>query len=260
MDPIAAPAVAASGSSQAAEEGGAPTDGPAEEPAWRIRPDLAQGALDGAEAEQRQDPDGVEGEGGEGEAEAGAGADGRSEEAVKARFYRQSRHVFVLSSAGKPIYARHGEEDRLATLTPMISAIYDQFDDQGDPIQCIVSGNHRFVFQKREPLYLLGISNNRDPEGLLIQQMQYVYQCIVSLVTDSRLAALKRNLRMDISSHLEPHVITELYDSMDQNPCFLLGGWNCLPIDLDVRKAVTAVIKKHHVADMIYGMMLGENK
>ena len=96
----------------------------------------------------------------------------------------------------------------------------------------------------------------RDPEGLLIQQMQYVYQCIVSLVTDSRLAALKRNLRMDISSHLEPHVITELYDSMDQNPCFLLGGWNCLPMDLEVRKAVTNVIKQNHVADMMYGLMI----
>lgn len=171
-------------------------------------------------------------------------------------FHQKSRHVFVLSSAGKPIYARHGEEDRLATLMPMISAIYDQFDDQGDPIQCIIAGRHRFVFQKREPLYLLAISDQRDPEGLLIQQLQYVYQCVVSLVTDSRLAALKRNLRMDISSHLEPHVITELYDGMEQNPCFLLGGWNCLPMDLEVRKAVTKCVKDARVPEVIYALMI----
>ena len=186
----------------------------------------------------------------------GGGTDEESDGEDGLAFHRKSRHVFVLSSAGKPIYARHGEEDRLATLMPMISAIYDQFDDQGDPIQCIVAGRHRFVFQKREPLYLLAISDQRDPEGLLIQQLQYVYQCVVSLVTDSRLAALKRNLRMDISSHLEPHVITELYDSMDRNPCFLLGGWNCLPMDLEVRKAVTKVVKDARVPEAIYALLI----
>lgn len=171
-------------------------------------------------------------------------------------FHRKSRHVFVLSSAGKPIYARHGEEDRLATLMPMISAIYDQFDDQGDPIQCINAGRHRFVFQKRDPLYLLAISDQRDPEGLLVQQLEYVYQCVVSLVTDSRLAALKRNLRMDISSHLEPHVIEELYDGMERNPCFLLGGWNCLPMDLEVRKGVWKCIKDARVPEAIYALLI----
>jgi len=170
---------------------------------WRIHADLAPGAV--VDVGGEEEPPG---------ASRGASPEPHSDEA----FYRQSRHVFVLSSAGKPIYARHGEEDRLATLMPMISAIYDQFDDQGDPIQCIAAGGHRFVFHKRDPLYLLAISDQRDPEIFLIQQMEYVYASIVSLVTDSRLQALQRNLRMDISSHLEPHVITELYDAMDRPP------------------------------------------
>ena len=236
-EPSPPPPVVGDDAAAAADESGA----------WRIRADLAQGAMVAAGDVGGPDSDAAAEE---------EGREGGAEEASGSAFYRKSRHVFVLSSAGKPIYARHGEEDRLATLMPMISAIYDQFDDQGDPIQCIVSGNHRFVFQKREPLYLLAISDQRDPEGLLIQQMQYVYQCIVSLVTDSRLAALKRNLRMDISSHLEPHVITELYDCMERNPCFLLGGWNCLPMDLEVRKAVTQTLKDARVPDAIYSLLV----
>ncbi len=220
---------------------------PAIEPAGEVRGGAVETArIEQATVEVIDDAPGAADEGG---ADEGDGEDGLP-------FHRKSRHVFVLSSAGKPIYARHGEEDRLATLMPMISAIYDQFDDQGDPIQCIIAGRHRFVFQKREPLYLLAISDQRDPEGLLIQQLQYVYQCVVSLVTDSRLAALKRNLRMDISSHLEPHVITELFDSMERNPCFLLGGWNCLPMDLEVRKAVTKCVKDSRVPEAIYALMI----
>lgn len=37
-------------------------------------------------------------------------------EASSRQFYSQSRQVFVLSYAGKPIYSRHGEESRLASL------------------------------------------------------------------------------------------------------------------------------------------------
>ena len=58
-------------------------------------------------------------------------------------------------------------------------------------------GNEHFV-RPAAQLRLLAISAERDPEGLLIQQLQYVYQCVVSLVTDTRLAALKRDPRMNI--------------------------------------------------------------
>ena len=41
------------------------------------------------------------------------------------------------------------------------------------------------------------------------------------------------------------------------NPCYLLGGWNCLPMDLEIRKAVTAAIKACHVPDIMYALMVG---
>ena len=43
---------------------------------------------------------------------------------------------------------------------------------------------------------------------------------------------------------------------MDRNPCFLLGGWNCLPMDLEVRKAVTKVVKDARVPEAIYALLI----
>jgi hypothetical protein len=36
---------------------------------------------------------------------------------------RKKKHFFILSEAGKPIYARHGDENELASLMAVIQVI-----------------------------------------------------------------------------------------------------------------------------------------
>ena len=43
--------------------------------------------------------------------------------------------------------------------------------DKKDDIKSIVAGKHRFVFCKRDPLYILAISNKDDPSMLLAHQV-----------------------------------------------------------------------------------------
>jgi hypothetical protein len=56
------------------------------------------------------------------------------------------KHVFVLSQAGKPIYARYGDEQRMAPFMAAISAVISFVDDAKDVIRHFRAGNHDFVF------------------------------------------------------------------------------------------------------------------
>lgn len=64
---------------------------------------------------------------------------------------RQDKHVFVLSSAGKPIYSRHGDEQSLAPFMGVIQAIisFSQSTSYGsrdseDLIRSIRAGKKRY--------------------------------------------------------------------------------------------------------------------
>jgi len=59
---------------------------------------------------------------------------------------RHHKHVFVVSSAGKPIYARYGDEQRMAPFMAAISAVVSFVDDSGDTIRHFKAGRHQFVF------------------------------------------------------------------------------------------------------------------
>jgi hypothetical protein len=198
----------------------------------------------------------------DGAAAAGGGAEGKQEgeaEVSERQFFEHGRHVFVLSAAGKPIYSRYGEESRLATLMPMVCAIIDQYDDLGGSgIQCIIAGELRFVFYRRDPLYLLGITQQSDPPELVTRQLEYVYDQIVSLVTSGHIDALRKNPKRDIRHLIDgaEHVVHQLIDDMDSSPCFLLNCWSCLPMDPALRREITAAIQSQRCPEILYGLMV----
>lgn len=63
-------------------------------------------------------------------------------------------------------------------------------------------GEHRFVFQNREPVYLLAVSEAGEPLAQLAAQMDFVYDQIVSLLTATRLNVLKRQPQYDVKKYL----------------------------------------------------------
>lgn len=61
---------------------------------------------------------------------------------------RRDKQVFVLSSAGKPIFSRHGDEQQLAQLMGVIQAIISISQEEAgsdDFIRCITTARRRWV-------------------------------------------------------------------------------------------------------------------
>lgn len=77
-------------------------------------------------------------------------------------------HFFVLSSAGKPIYSLHGNEDKLATLFGVMQALVSVVHANQDMIMSIHAVGMKFVFLLKGPLILVAASRR----NLSVQQIQ----------------------------------------------------------------------------------------
>lgn len=84
----------------------------------------------------------------------------------------RKKHVFVLSSAGKPIYSRYGNEDKLAWLFGVMQTLvsFVQMDD--DTIKSIHAGDTLFVFLNKKPLILVAVSKTEESVGQLTTQLK----------------------------------------------------------------------------------------
>lgn len=102
---------------------------------------------------------------------------------------KQEKHVFVLSSAGKPIYSRYGDEQSLAPYMGVIQAIisFSQSTSYGsrdseDLIRSIRAGKKRYIHLIHTYTYILFHYSTYTNLGGLYAELshQYLY-CIVCL-------------------------------------------------------------------------------
>ncbi|KAI9334112.1 trafficking protein Mon1-domain-containing protein [Obelidium mucronatum] len=107
------------------------------------------------------------------------------------------KHFFVLSSAGKPIFSRYGNESEITELMGVFQTIVSFFehdtsdgDSLGDVIQSFTAGNHLFVFKIMGPIYLVGVSATGESEFELEKQLGYIHDQILSITTLAQLTRI----------------------------------------------------------------------
>lgn len=80
----------------------------------------------------------------------------------------QREHIFILSTAGKPIYSFHGKEDKLATIFGVMQALVSVVHANQDVIMSIHAVGIQFVFLQKGPLILVAASRR----NISVQQIQ----------------------------------------------------------------------------------------
>jgi hypothetical protein len=94
---------------------------------------------------------------------------------ASAEWKQHKKHFFVLSSAGKPIYSRYGDENQLSTFTGVIQAIISFYQDNDDTIRSIHTDTERIIFLLRPPLYFVVVSRTEESDSAVgFCSMQYV--------------------------------------------------------------------------------------
>ncbi|CAM1324116.1 MON1A (predicted), partial [Pycnogonum litorale] len=132
---------------------------------------------------------------------------------------QRDKHIFILSEAGKPIYSRFGNEDKLVTIMGVMQALVSVVMDTKDTIRSMSTGEggHLFVFLVRSPVILVGISRCGESETQLIIQLTYIYNqnlVFAILIADGQLVTLVR-MKKYFLHPADLHLVLNMVDATE---------------------------------------------
>jgi hypothetical protein len=116
----------------------------------------------------------------------------------------ERKHIFILSSSGKPIFSRYGDEQELVTTFGLLQAMVSIVLDSGDSIRSIRAGHRKIVYFMKQSMYFVAISSTREPELVLIKHLQFLYNQILVVLTSKVHDIFRNNPSADIRQLLGP--------------------------------------------------------
>eukprot|EP00605_Chrysophyceae_sp_TOSAG23-4_P002094 GSChrysophyteH1.ASY1.ANO1.2317.1 assembled CDS len=128
---------------------------------------------------------------------------------------KRNKHIFILSSSGKPIFSRYGDEQDMSTTFGLVQAMISVVQDQGDAIQCIKAGSRRIVFFIRNNLYFVCVTSTDEPEVVILKQLEFMYNQILFILTDQVHRILEENSAKDLRDLLGPDATRIMHAACD---------------------------------------------
>lgn len=160
---------------------------------------------------------------------------------------RDLKHIFVLSSSGKPVFTRHGDEQELVTTFGLLQAMASVIQDAGDEISTIQAGSRRIVYFMRGSLYFVSISSSGEPEAVLWRQLEFIHNQILFILTTKIHDVLRMNAAKDIRDLLGYDSMKLMHESCknDITPsCIAFNAVNGFVCATDLRDEITGHLKK----------------
>ncbi len=174
------------------------------------------------------------------------------------------KHYMILSSAGKPIYSRHGDLGLINSYMGVVQTIISFYEGANNPLLGFTAGNARFVITIEGPLYFVAISKLRESDAQLRSQLDALYMQILSTLT---LPTLKNIFvhrpSTDLRKPLEgtESLLSSLADSFTRgSPSTLLGALECLRLRKSQRHAINNVFLKNRSEKLLYGLIVAGGK
>lgn len=166
----------------------------------------------------------------------------------------------ILSSAGKPIYSRHGDQNLINGYIGIVQTIISFYEGAKDPLKGFTAGGARFVIYTDGPLYFVAISRLGESDAQLRAQLQALYMQILSTLTLPTLLQLFKNRpSTDLSRPLhgtEP-LLSSLADTFTKgSPSALLSALECLKIRKSQRHLINNTLLKTRSDKLLYGLIV----
>lgn len=172
---------------------------------------------------------------------------------------KHRKHVFVLSNAGKPIYTRYGDDQKLAPFMASLMALVSFVEDSKDNIRHFIAGNLKVVFFVRGPMYLACISRNKnDTVAELSRQLFFVHSQIVSTLTFSTITKiLSKRPDFDLRGLLTDTdlVIDNLVHKFSHHLGLALGAIQPLPLPPGTRVKIENAFEEAACPELLFGML-----
>lgn len=174
------------------------------------------------------------------------------------------KHYMILSSAGKPIYSRHGDLALINSSMGVVQTIISFYEGAKNPLLGFTAGNTRFVIVIRGPLYFVAISKLGESDTQLRAQLEALYMQILSTLTLPTLTHIFANRpSTDLRKPLEgtESLLSSLADSFTKgSPSALLGALECLKIRKSHRHAINNAFLRSRADNLLYGLIVAGGK
>ncbi|KAB5536482.1 vacuolar fusion protein MON1 [Coniochaeta sp. 2T2.1] len=174
------------------------------------------------------------------------------------------KHYMILSSAGKPIWSRHGDLSLINSYMGVVQTIISFYEGAKNPLLGFTAGNARFVIVTEGPLYFIVISRLGESDSQLRAQLDALYMQILSTLT---LPALKHIFVNRPSTDLRKplqgteSLLSSLADSFTKgSPSALLGALECLRLRKSQRHVINNIFLKPRTEKLLYGLIVAGGK
>ncbi|KAI9808457.1 MAG: Vacuolar fusion protein mon1 [Pycnora praestabilis] len=186
--------------------------------------------------------------------------EGDNEEALLGLWRSKMKHFLILSSAGKPIYTRHGDPNLISGYIGVIQTIISFYHEGSDPLKSFTAGGVRFVIMSEGPLYLVAISRLGESDSQLRVQLEALYMQILSTLTLPNLmhifsARPSSDLRRPLQG-TEP-LLSALADTFTRgSPPTLLSALECLKLRSSQRQLINDTLLGARSQSLLYGLIV----
>jgi hypothetical protein len=175
----------------------------------------------------------------------------------------KKKHIFILSSAGKPIYTLHGDCDKLAGIMGVLVGLISFVTDNNDTIKSVIAGDHKIVFLLKGPIYLALVAKTNESIEQLNVQLDHMHSQIISVLTISAHKMLTDKANLDLRNLLggTDRYLTSLAAAMNSQPSFLLNSIHCLRLPATTRNAIGQVLTtERQGSDIFYALLLAKGQ
>lgn len=186
--------------------------------------------------------------------------DGSNEESLMIRWRLKLKHFMILSTAGKPIYSRHGDDQLISNSIGVIQTILSIFINDKDSLKSFTAGDTRFVVVTKGYLFLVAISRLGETDAQLQAQLDALYMQILSTLTLPKMERLFLNRpSTDLRRPLEgtETLLSALADGFTRgSPSTLLSALESLKLRKTTRDTINKTFGKCKSPNLLYGLIV----
>ncbi|EPS45671.1 hypothetical protein H072_329 [Dactylellina haptotyla CBS 200.50] len=176
----------------------------------------------------------------------------------------RKKHFFILSSAGKPVYSRYGDETVVSQFMGVIQTIISFFQEGNDPLKSFTAGKHKFTILQEGHLYLVGVSSLGETDSQLRTQLDMLYTQVLSTLTFttvSKVFSERENFDLRRLLGGTEVFLDGLSDAMVRGePNILLGSLECVKMRKHVREKINNILLKCRTNNLLYGLVIADGR
>jgi len=169
------------------------------------------------------------------------------------------KHFFVVSSSGRPVYTRYGDECEFADLFGIIQVMVAMVEDRGHMIRRAQAGKHQIVFLKQGELVYVIVSCTGEPYSSYIQQLKYLHHQIESIIPNVD-QILKKKQGFDLRRFMgeaEISTVRGMIHALNVDPSYYVEAVHPIRVAKSVRLNIASAMNESHKGeDHIFTFLL----